>query len=255
MVNSIYPTEQDYITFLGFLLVGGVIVVLFYGMAILMFGTAGDSLARGSFPNSVRSIADFARGRFFTPELAAGSLRGYAFAFILLGGLVLFYLIGRNFFGIWLPAEGSYTNMLSLALPFLYPLVISTTAAVSEEFIFRLFAISFLKRYIRFTFLALLIPAMIWAFGHSSYAVFPVYVRGIELTIGGLAFGYMFIRYDLWTVVVAHYAIDALLIGLPLLSSDSLYFQVSGYVVLLLALLPALPALFVWRRRQAATAT
>ena len=34
-----------------------------------------------------------------------------------------------------------------------------------------------------------LIPAAIWAFGHSNYPVFPVYVRGIELTIGGLLFG------------------------------------------------------------------
>jgi hypothetical protein len=39
------------------------------------------------------------------------------------------------------------------------------------------------------TFLALLLPAMIWAFGHSTYPVFPVYFRGIKLTIAGLIFG------------------------------------------------------------------
>ncbi len=54
----------------------------------------------------------------------------------------------------------------------------------------------------------------------------PVYIRGIELTIAGL------------------------LVGLPLLQSDSAYFQVSGWIVVLLGLLPLVPAAFVWLCRR-----
>src|SRR5690606_37144747 len=83
---------------------------------------------------------------------------------------------------------------------------------------------------------------LVWAFAHGSYGISPVYVRAIELTVAGLVFGYCFIRYDLWTVLVAHYVIDSFLVGLPLLKSSSSYYQLSGLAVLLLGLLPVLLA-------------
>ncbi|MFA5066373.1 MAG: CPBP family intramembrane glutamic endopeptidase, partial [Dehalococcoidia bacterium] len=127
--------------------------------------------------------------------------------------------------------------------PFLFPLVIGFTAAVSEEFLCRLFAISFFKKYFKHTFLALLIPAMIWAFAHSNYPVFPVYVRGIELTLAGLAFGWVFIRFGLWPCLVAHYAMNAILVCVPLLKSSNGYYIVSGAIIIFLALVPAIVAL------------
>ena len=110
------------------------------------------------------------------------SIRGYSLGFFFLGYITLFYMIGRKYLGVFLPAEGPYSNLLGMYLPWLAPLTISLLAAVSEEYVSRLFSISFLKRYIKWTPAALIIPAAIWAFGHSTYPVFPVYVRGIELT-------------------------------------------------------------------------
>jgi hypothetical protein len=248
-----HQTEMDYATFLGLTLAVTLVVTLIYGLWILLKGGAGEYLTRQLYPRSLQTLNDLLQRRF-TREVALSSLRGYALAFGFLGYLVLFYLIGQRFLGIWLPAEGPYTNILNTAAPFLYPLLVGLTAAVTEEFAYRFFAIPFLKRYVRWTFLALLIPAVIWAFAHASYPVSPVYVRGIELTIAGLVFGYCFIRYDLWTVLVAHYGINALIVGLPLLQSGNAYFQISGIVVIALGLVPALLALPGLRRPPAPAA-
>lgn len=242
LVKSQYDTEMDYVVFWGLMVVVGVLLLGILGLWVLLGGGAGEYLTRDLYPQSLRTLNDLLRRRF-TRELAVSSLRGYALAMGFLGYVVILYLVGRRAFNVWLPAEGPYTNMLNTAAPFLYPLAVGVTAAITEEFAYRFFAIPFLKRYLRSTVLALLIPAMIWAFGHSNYPVFPVYVRGIELTVVGLAFGYFFIRYDLWTVLVGHYVIDAAFVGLPLLKSGNAYFQMSGSVVILLGLLPALVAL------------
>jgi hypothetical protein len=121
-------------------------------------------------------------------------------------------------------------------------------AASWEECTFRLFAVSLLKRYARWTPVALVVPAIIWAFGHSSYPIFPVYVRGIELTIAGVIFGLFFIKFDLVTVLIAHYVINALVVSVPLLRAGELSFQISGGAVILLAAAPAVVAALVRRR-------
>jgi membrane protease YdiL (CAAX protease family) len=140
------------------------------------------------------------------------------------------------------------SDVFNSSLPFLLPLLVGFTAAISEEFLFRFFAIPFFKKYFRYTFLALLIPAIIWAFGHSSYPVFPVYVRGIELTLAGLFFGWIFIRFGLWTCLVAHYAINAILLSMPLLESSNNFYIFSGVFIILLALIPAIFSLFGLKR-------
>ena len=117
-------------------------------------------------------------------------------------------------------------------------------AAISEEFVFRMFAVSFLKKFMRFTFLAILIPSIIWAFAHSSYAVFPIYTRGIELTIVALAFCFVYLRYGILACIIAHYVIDAVLFSIPLLRSSNMYFLTSGLIVIALAGIPALFGLF-----------
>ncbi len=111
-----------------------------------------------------------------------------------------------------------------------------------------MFAISFLKKYLRFTFLAVLIPALIWAFAHSSYAVFPIYTRGIELTIVALGFSYVFLRYGILNCIIAHYVIDAVLFSLALLRRSNPYFIMSGYIVILLAFAPLFISVLMKRK-------
>lgn len=99
-----------------------------------------------------------------------------------------------------------------------------------------MFAVPLLKRYVRITWLALLLPAIVWAFLHSTYPVYPVYVRGIELTVVGLALGYVFLTEGILVTLVAHLGFNALLLSLPLLSSSNSWLQISGAAAIVLAL-------------------
>jgi len=197
-------------------------------------------MASEAYPESLGSREDISRGRIASKRVGYSCLLGYGVGLFFLGYLTLFYLVGRRFLGVWLPAESPYSNVVSYYFPFLAPLAVSVMAAFSEEFTSRLFSISFLKRYLGLTPLALLVPAVVWAFAHSSYQVFPVYVRGIELTIGGIIFGLVFIKYDILSCIVAHYVVDAVLFATPLLGSENNYLRVSGFVVVGLGVVPLL---------------
>jgi len=233
-----YQTTMDYGVFVGIIVTVAVLVAVIYGLLILFTGASGEALAQEIYPNSLGTLERLIRGRLFSRAFFFSSIRGYALGFFFLGYITLFYMIGRRYLGVFLPAEGPYSNVLGMYLPWLVPLSVSLLAAVSEEFISRLFSISFLKRYLKWAPAALVIPAAIWAFGHSTYLVFPVYVRGIELTIAGVIFGLFFLRFNIMTCIVAHYVIDAIFIGIPLLRSGNVYYIISGVIVCLLAAVP-----------------
>ncbi len=163
---------------------------------------------------------------------------GYSLGVIFLGYITLFYLIGGHFFHIWMVPSTRYANFLSTFFPFLYPLTFSLEAALGEEFMFRMFLITFLLKYTKKPYVALLISALLWGFAHSTYPVFPVYIRAIELTIFGYFMGWVFIKYGIEAVIIAHYTMDALLIGIPLFNSKNFYFIFSGIIVLLVIALP-----------------
>lgn len=239
-----YPTDLPWAVFVGLtalslLLVGGV-----YGAMVLFNAAAGESLGRETFPESLRGFAEAATGRLTVPEFAGASLRGYALGFAFIGYLTVFYLFAQRYLGAWLPAEGPYSEIFNLYLPFLAPLTISLVAAISEEVMYRLLGISLLKKLLGSwpgaTAVALVVPAAVWAFAHSTYPVFPVWLRGIELTLGGVLFGLAFIHWGLLTCVVAHYVVDAFLLSAPLLTSGNTTYVISGAIAIGLALVPGL---------------
>jgi hypothetical protein len=249
-----YPTELGWGTWVGILVLGLLLGTVLYGLWALFAAAAGESLGREAFPESLAGFVDSVMGRIASSEIAAASLRGYGVGFGILGYLTLFYVVARRYLGAWMPAESPHSEIFNSYLPFLAPLTISLVAAITEETTYRLFGISLVKRYARSTALALVVPAVIWAFGHSSYAVFPVYLRGIELTIGGVLFGLVFLRWGLLACIVAHFVIDAVQIGMPLLTSGNGTYIVSGLIVMGIALLPAVAAWFLRSHPQEAPA-
>ncbi|MDD5746015.1 MAG: CPBP family intramembrane metalloprotease, partial [Candidatus Omnitrophica bacterium] len=236
---SAYPDTMSLRVF--FLISAGtaLIAALLIGLLIFLFGSAGESLSREIFPSRMPLIEALRGKSLPVGQLVSPVVVGYSLGFLFLGYITVFYLVGTRWLHIWMPPETEYSNMLGAYLPFIYPLTIAAGAAISEEFMFRLFSISFLKKIGKFTWPAIIIPAAIWAFAHSNYPVFPAYVRGIELTVAGIVFGVVFIRYGLEAVIIAHFIIDAALVGLPLLRSTNGYFVVSGIIVVAAALIPA----------------
>ncbi|OGZ97161.1 MAG: hypothetical protein A3B34_02710 [Candidatus Sungbacteria bacterium RIFCSPLOWO2_01_FULL_54_21] len=223
----------------SFLAISGILVlasVAIFVISSLIVGVPGESIAREYAPhaNDLDPQRTYTRG-----YLASSITKGFLMASAMMGYISVFYYLGGTFFSIWSPITPEVSGYMASYLPFTIPLAVGMTAAISEEFTFRLFAIPLLKRYVRFTWLAVVIPAVVWAFLHSTYPVYPLYARGIELTIVGIALGYVFLKEGLLTALVAHFSFNAILLSLPLLSSGNMWLQFSGVAALLLTI--ALP--------------
>jgi hypothetical protein len=250
-IKAQYVTQIPYPVYLGMRIVLTVIIALVYGLLVLICAAAGELETRRR-EAAKGALTAGAGGRRF----GVATVYGYSFAAIFLGYVTLFYFLARRYLGVWMPAEGPYSEILSTAVPFLAPLSISIAAGISEEVTFRFFAVSFLARALGGRGLALavalLLPAAVWAFAHSSYPVFPVWVRGVELTIAGIAFGILFLRVGIVAAIIAHYVIDAVFLSAPLITSGNPSYMTAGIAVVALAAAPGVAALLTGRRHAAA---
>jgi GNAT superfamily N-acetyltransferase len=74
--------------------------------------------------------------------------------------------------------------------------------------------------------------------------VYPIFARGVELTIVALFLGFVFLKFDLLTTMMSHFTYNMMIVGVILLRSDEAYYQISGWIVVLTLALPLLPGLF-----------
>ncbi|MFN3325972.1 MAG: CPBP family intramembrane glutamic endopeptidase, partial [Bryobacteraceae bacterium] len=223
---------------------GAGVGVFFY---VILAAAAGEPLYRAQHPGklSLRGILTL-RG-VCSKEFFLATLVGYGLAAVHMAFVVAFYLAGRRF-GAWSPQDVPYSDLLSTWLPWLYPLTISLLASTSEEFWFRLFGIPFLKRYLKYTWLAVAVSAFVWGFLHANYPQQPPWIRGVEVGIIGLAAGYLFLKFGILATLIWHYTIDAVLIGMFLFQAEDWYFRLSVVVVAGAVLFPLLFSLVQYRR-------
>ncbi|MBR9704404.1 CPBP family intramembrane metalloprotease [Candidatus Pacearchaeota archaeon] len=233
-----YPTDNSFFVYILSIITVSTIFIIIPCISIFVTGAAGESLAYITWKNKVNDLMDISKKRFFSKNLKNSVLRGYLIAMLMLGIVTLIYLLGERFLGVW-SMPGTETMFFTPSFfPFFDIFVISLiSAAIIEEFTFRLFGISFFKKHIKSTFLAALIPTIIWAVAHSNYPVFPIYFRAIELIIVGLLFSYFFLRYNITTVIIAHYLFNTLLFGIPLLASGNPLNILSIILILFLPLI------------------
>lgn len=223
---------------------------LFSGLTIFLFCASGESLAR-DLKLSRMPLVESIRGKYATIKRVIPTyVVGYSLGFIHLGYLIVFYHIATKFWKVWMPIDPSYTNMLGTSMPFLFPLTVALFAALSEEFMFRMFAIAFFKKYLKHMGAAVLISSALWAFAHSNYPIYPNYVRGIELTIVGVVYSLVYLKFGIETTIISHYVYNATLVGWPLLKADNMYFKISGFLVLILIMLPLLFIPLLARRQS-----
>ena len=241
-----FDTTVSYGAFLVNLLFSAVLFAAVYGGIVCLAGTAGGVLERDVLSDGRASrLGRLSPGGLFSAGFLRSTVVGYGAAGAVLGYVAVFYLLGGRYFDVWVPADVSeYDNAFSTAIPWIYPLLVGLSAAAVEEFFFRLLAIPLLIRWLKRPWLAVLLPAIVWAFLHSNYPHEPIYIRGIEITVIGIVFGILFLRFGIWAPIIAHYAINAFIVALPMVKSSSLYFQVSGVLVIGILLVPAIPAAF-----------
>src|SRR5439155_22418750 len=132
--------------------------------------------------------------------------------------------------------------LLNTRFPWLFVLFGGFLPAVSEEFLFRMFAIPFLRKLTRSIVLAVVLAGFIWGFGHAGYPQQPFYIRGVEVGIGGVALGIIMLRWGILPTLVWHYSVDAMYSAMLLVRSPNPYLKFSGAVSAGFVLLPVLAA-------------
>jgi hypothetical protein len=159
-----------------------------------------------------------------------------------LGYVTLFYWAGQRWFGVWAPVDPNYDDILSTPLPWLYAMALGLLPAIGEELVFRLGGISLLQRLTGMPRLSVVMTAVIWAALHTTYSQQPFFIRLVELTIVGVVFGVLFLRYGVLTSIAAHYTYNAALMA-PLLVQGSWATRAGAMLAIGGAALLLLPAL------------
>lgn len=233
-----YNTTDSYEAFLGqkiaLALLAALVTAVFTVAAII---PSAEALYRSVEPGRLRLAQAFTLRGVRTKEFFSSAVVGLSMAAVHIGYLTVFYIIAGHL-GAWAPQEVNYENSVSTAFPWITGAAIGVTAATSEEFLFRLFAIPFLYKYTRSRWIAVIVPAFLWSFLHSNYPQEPAYVRGIEIGIMGILAGVVLLRWGIVATLVWHYTVDASLVGLLLIRSSSVYLKISGVLVGAAAVLP-----------------
>lgn len=168
--------------------------------------------------------------------MASSIFLGYILFFVMLGFQATIFYLGQKYLGVW-QQWFKLTEFSSAYVPFWSAFVIGITAGLSEEVVFRFFGIGWLKKHFKSTILAIGLSALIWGFGHTQYMVFPIWFRGVEVTILGIFLGSIFIRYGLMPLIVAHYLFDVFWgVAAYIFGVSSLYLFMSSLAILVLPL-------------------
>lgn len=234
-----YDTNQSYGTFLLLQLVKAVLIGLASAVTITLVLPAAEPLYRSSQPGRLQLASVLTLRGLRSKEFFSAAVVGLSMAAAHIGYVVAFYIVAGHY-GAWAPQELNFDNSVNTLFPWISGAAIGLLASTNEEFTFRLFAIPFFERLCGSRWIAVILPAFLWSFLHSNYPQEPAYTRGIEIGIFGVVAGLVMLRWGILATLIWHYTVDASLVGLLLIRSNSLYFKVSGMVVGAAAVAPLL---------------
>ncbi len=237
--SASYDTKVSYSTFLAGKVGGALLFAVLSALTITIVLPGAEPLYRSSWPERLRLSKTFTLRGLRSKEFFSAAAVGISLAAAHIGYVVGFYVIA-NWLGAWAPQEVSYQESVNTLFPWISGAAIGLLASTNEEFTFRLFAIPFFTKFSKSRWLAVIVPAFLWSFLHSNYPQEPAYIRGIEIGLIGIVAGLVMLRWGILATLIWHYTVDASLVGLFLLRSNSLYFKVSGVVVAAAAFAPLL---------------
>ncbi|HKV61936.1 MAG TPA: CPBP family intramembrane glutamic endopeptidase [Candidatus Acidoferrum sp.] len=234
---SSYDTNQPYANFLAIKLTMALLFSVLTALTVTLVLPSAEPLYRASQPERIRLSRAFTLRGLRSKEFFSAAVVGVSMAAAHIGYVVAFYVVASKY-GAWAPQELNFDDSVNTAFPWISGAAIGLLASTNEEFTFRLFAIPFFKRVTGSRWIAVILPAFLWSFLHSNYPQEPAYIRGIEIGLVGIVAGMVMLRWGILATLIWHYTVDASLVGLLLMRSNSLYFKVSGAVVAAAALAP-----------------
>jgi len=242
-----YPTTDSYSSFMLRLLMNAATSALGAGGLLFILTAGAEPLYREMFPGQIAvgnlfSLRGMRTRRFFLGAVLGLTLTGIAVAY-----QTVFYIQAYKL-GAWSPADVPYDDILNTRLPWAFVLFGGFFPAVSEEFLFRMFAIPFLRKMLRSVVLAIVVAGFIWGFGHTAYPQQPFYIRGLEVGLDGVVVGFLFLKFGILPALIEHYSIDALYTAMLLLRSPNLYYRLSGAASAGIILIPIAACLIAYWR-------
>lgn len=238
-LRASYDTHQSYGSFVAKAIQGILLAALATGAMVTLVLPGGEPLYREAQGERLRLYTAFSARGIRSKEFFCSSVVGLSLAAAHIGFIVAFYMVGSKL-GVWAPQDLNYSDVVNTKFPWIAGIAIGVMAATSEEFLFRLFAIPFLRKLTGSRLLAVILPAFFWSFLHSAYPQEPPYIRGIEVGLIGIVAGLVMLRWGIVATLIWHYTVDATLVGMLLIRSDNAYFKISGIVVGLAAVAPLL---------------
>ena len=219
---------------------------------IFLLTAASEPLYREQHPNKLSLTRMFTAHGMRTKRAFKNILLGVTLTSFFFAYQIVFYLVAAKF-GAWSPSDVPYDNLLNTAMPWLAVLAVGFFPAVSEEFMSRMFSIPFLQKIFknRMLWLTLLLPAMIWGFGHAGYPNQPWWIRGVEVGIAGVLIGAVMLKWGILATLVWHYTVDAMYTAFLLFRSDNPYFVFTAAVATGLLVIPLLVAFIAYLRKGA----
>jgi len=242
-----YPTTDSYSSFMLRLVLNGALSALAAGGFLFVLTAGAEPLYREMFPGQLSvgnlfSVRGLRTKRFFLGAVLGLTLTGIAVAY-----QTGFYLAAYKL-GAWSPADVPYDDLLNTRFPWAFVLFGGFFPAVSEEFLFRMFAIPFLRKLFRSVVLAVVVAGFIWGFGHAAYPQQPFYIRGLEVGFDGVVVGFLLLKFGILPALIEHYSIDAMYTAMLLLRSPNLYMRLSGAASAGIILIPIAVALVAYWR-------
>jgi membrane protease YdiL (CAAX protease family) len=235
--SASYDTNTAYASFIALKLGSALLISILTALTITLVLPAAEPLYRTSQPKQLQLAKTFTLRGLRSKEFFSAAVVGLSFAAAHIGYVVAFYVVATHY-GAWAPQELNYEESVNTAFPWISGAAIGLLASTNEEFTFRLFAIPFFARLTKSRWIAVIVPAFLWGFLHSNYPQEPAYIRGIEIGIIGVVAGLVMLRWGIMATLIWHYTVDASLVGLFLVRSNSLYFKISGIVVAAAAVAP-----------------
>jgi len=243
-----YPTTDSYASFIAQEFLRNLTGALGAGGLLFVLAAGAEPLYRERYRAHLPPASLFSARGLRTKQFFLGTILGITLAGIFVAYQTAFYMVAYRF-GAWSPADVPYDDLLNTRLPWLFVLLGGFLPAVSEEFMFRMFAIPFLSKLLRYVPVAVVLAAFIWGFGHAGYPQQPFWIRGVEVGIGGVALGLIMLRWGILPTLVWHYSVDAMYTALLLVRSHHPYFVLSGAASAGIMVLPVLIAGIAYLRR------
>jgi hypothetical protein len=209
-----YRTTSSFQSYLWQVLIGAVNEALFATIGILMPSLAGELLRYEVFRDRKGgSFLYYTRSTFFSRHVTEMVGVGYFIFIVMLGIQSVLVEFGQKYLGVWV--EHTWVENLSATqLPFLSTFTYGYKTSLSEEIMYRLFALCLFKKLFdklwpgkgrTNLWVAAAVSSVVWGFAHSGYPVFPMWFRGVEITILGFFLSFMYLRYGIIPVIVGHY--------------------------------------------------